>query len=238
MIVRNRQGEKIDFALHAAGRDDVLVILGHGVTGNKDRPLCVGVAERLAAKGWPMMRISFAGNGHSEGRFEDATIPKEVDDLHSVLDQVKGSKKIVYIGHSMGGAVGALAAAKDDRINVLVSLAGMVRTKAFCEAEFGEVTPDAGFMWDEEECPLSQQYVDAMHLIDNTLTAARDIRAPWLILHGDADDVVLPKDSEDLFLTLRGKKKHVVIEGANHVFEGHYDQISEEIDAWLTQHVK
>ncbi|WP_377136871.1 alpha/beta hydrolase [Rubritalea spongiae] len=236
--MRNKHGEKIDYVLHDAERDDVLVILGHGVTGNKDRPLCIGVAERLAAAGWPTMRLSFAGNGDSDGKFEEATIPKEVDDLHAVLDQVKGSKKIVYIGHSMGGAVGALAAAKDDRISVLVSLAGMVRTKAFCEAEFGDVTPGEGYMWDDEDCPLSQEYVDSMHLIDTTLTAARDIRAPWLILHGDADDVVLPQDSEDLFRTLRGKKKHVVIEGANHVFEGCYDQLAEEIETWLQLHVK
>ncbi|MGJ8672804.1 alpha/beta hydrolase [Rubritalea sp.] len=238
MIVRNRQGEAIDYTLHDADRDDVLVIFGHGVTANKDRPLSVGVAERLAAKGWPTMRISFAGNGDSGGRFEDATILKEVDDLHSVLDQVKGPKQIVYVGHSMGGAVGALATAKDDRINVLVSLAGMVRTKAFYEAEFGDVTPDEGFMWEDENCPLSSQYAESMHLIDNTLIAARDIRAPWLILHGDADDLVLPKDSEDLFLTLRGKKKHVVIEGAYHVFAEHYDQLADEIDGWLKTHVK
>lgn len=238
MIVRNRQGEKIDYTLHEGTRDDVLVVLGHGVTGNKDRPLCVAVAERLSERGWPCLRFSFAGNGDSEGRFEDATIPKEVDDLHSLLDQVKGSRKIVYIGHSMGGAVGALAAAKDDRINVLVSLAGMVRTKVFCATEFGDQTPDEGFMWEDEECPLSREYVETMDLIDTTLIAARDIRAPWLILHGDADDVVLPQDSVDLFLTLRGKKKHVVIEGANHVFDGHYERISEEIDGWLQTHVK
>ena len=36
----------------------------------------------------------------------------------------------------MGGAVGTLAAASDDRIKFLISLAGMVNTKAFYEREF------------------------------------------------------------------------------------------------------
>lgn len=238
MIFRNRHGERLDYVIDAAERKDVLVIFGHGVTGHKDRPLYVNVAQRLQAKGWECLRFSFAGNGESEGRFEDATIPKEVDDLHALLDQVKGDKKIVYVGHSMGGAVGALAAAKDDRINVLVSLAGMVRTRDFCEAEFGDVTADQGCMWEDEDCPLSSSYVEAMYQIDNTLTAARDIRAPWLLIHGDADDVVLPKDSEDLFLTLRGKKKHIVLEEANHVFEGEYDKVAEAIDDWLLEVVK
>lgn len=238
MKIRNSHGEVLDHTFHAADRKGVLLVIAHGVTGNKDRPLSVGLAERLQKKGWPSVRLSFSGNGKSEGEFTDSNITKEVDDLHALLDQVKGTDKIVYIGHSMGGAVGALATAKDDRINVLVSLAGMVHTKTFCETEFGDVVPDEGCMWEEEEFPLSQKFVTDLTQIDNTLTAARDVRSPWLMIHGDQDDVVLPKDSEDLFLTLRGKKKHVVVEGAGHSFEGFHDQLAEEIDAWLTLHVK
>ena len=238
MNIRNRQGEILDHAFHEAERKGVLVVIAHGLTGEKDRPLSIGLAERLQARGWPSVRLSYSGNGKSEGKFTDSTITKEVDDLHSLLDQVKGTDKIVYIGHSMGGAVGALATAKDDRINVLVSLAGMVNTKKFCEAEFGDVVPDQGCMWEDEEFPLSQEFVTDLHLIENTLMAARDVRSPWLIIHGDKDDVVLPQDSKDLFLTLRGKKKHLVLEGADHSFEGFYDQLIEEIDAWLTLHVK
>ncbi|WP_018970966.1 alpha/beta hydrolase family protein [Rubritalea marina] len=238
MKLHNQHGEKLDYIQDlSSSREDVLVVLGHGVTGNKDRPLQRGVYEGLVAKGWPVLSLSFAGNGDSEGNFEDATIPKEVDDLHAVLDQVKGVKRIAYVGHSMGGAVGALAAARDERISVLVSLAGMVRAKKFFDTEFGDVVPGQGCMWDEEDCPLSEAYAQSMADLDNTLTAAKDVRAPWLLIHGDADDVVLPQDSEDLYLTLRGKKKHLVIEGADHCFEGYYPQVVDEIDAWLEQHL-
>lgn len=238
MKVHNKHGEVIDHAFHPTERDDVLVVVAHGVTGDKDRELIVEVTNRLVAAGWPCLRISYSGCGASEGKFEDMCINKEVDDLHAVLDQVKGSKKVAYIGHSMGGAVGALAAAKDDRLSVLVSLAGMVHTKRFCETEFGDQVPGEGCMWEDETNPVSQTFVDDLHDIGNTLTAARDIRSPWLMLHGDKDDVVLPKDSEDLFLTLRGKKKHVVLEGADHCFEGFYDSLAEESDQWLKLHLK
>ncbi|SHI44229.1 hypothetical protein SAMN02745181_0129 [Rubritalea squalenifaciens DSM 18772] len=237
MDIRNRHGEKIDHAFHEADRDDVLVVLAHGVTGDKDREMLMTLANGLAAKGWPAMRMSFSGNGHSEGDFRDSTVSKEVDDLHAVLDQVKGSKKIAYIGHSMGGAVGALAAAKDDRINVLVSLAGMVRTKDFCDTEFGEETPDSGYMWEDDTKPLSQAYVDDMHAIGDTFAAARDVRTPWLLIHGTEDDVVLPKDSDDLYLKLKGKKKLVRVEGADHMFANDYDLLIEEIDDWLGEHL-
>lgn len=240
MIIRNKQGEQLDYTLHEASerKSEGLVVLGHGVTGNKDRELIVNVAEGLCAKGWDVLRFSFAGNGESEGNFRDATITKEVEDLHSVLDQVKGTRKVAYIGHSMGGAVGALASAKDDRINVLVSLAGMVQTKKFCELEFGDVTPDEGNMWDEPDCPLSSAYVNDLTQIDTVMPAIRDLRTPWLLLHGTADDVVFPEDSELLYAQLKGEKKHTVIEGADHSFNDHWDRVVSEIDAWIKKYLR
>jgi alpha/beta superfamily hydrolase len=224
----------IDHAMHDVdGENDKLVILAHGVTGDMDREFMVQLATMLAAMGWPTMRISFSGNGNSEGNFTDSTISKECDDLMAVLDQAKGTKKIAYIGYSMGGAVGALTAAKDDRISVLVSLAGMVRTKVFAETEFGDVVPDEGFMWDDETTPLSQKFMDDLRQIDTVIPAVKDLRLPWLLLHGSEDDVVLPDDSVYLFNHLKGKKKHVVINGTDHSFEGHWDELAKEIGGWL-----
>jgi pimeloyl-ACP methyl ester carboxylesterase len=182
--------------------------------------------------------MSFSGNGDSEGAFEDSTVSKEVYDLIAVLDQIGSGKKIAYIGHSMGGAVGALTAARDERINVLVSLAGMVHTAEFADREFGDVTPGEGNMWDEDGCPLSRQYVDDMHAINNTLDAAKEVRIPWLLLHGSADDVVFPKDSRDLYPALRSPSALVEIEDAGHSFEDHHKQVAAEVCDWLDKHLK
>jgi|TARA_B110000908_G_scaffold38295_1_gene46142 alpha/beta superfamily hydrolase len=234
MQIRNKHGEKIDHAMHdVAGVNDKLIILAHGVTGDMDREFMVELAQMLAKMGWPTMRISFSGNGNSEGHFTDSTISKECDDLVAVLDQAKGVKKVAYIGYSMGGAVGALTAAKDDRISVLVSLAGMVRTKLFAETEYGDVIPDKGFMWDDETTPLSQKFMDDLRQIDTVIPAVKDLRLPWLLLHGSEDDVVLPDDSAYLFNHLKGKKKHVVINGTDHSFAGHWEDLAGEIDDWL-----
>lgn len=238
MIIRNREGEKIDHIFHQGTRQDVLVVLGHGVTGDKDRELIVELANRLHSVGWSCLRISYSGNGQSEGVFEEMCISKEVDDLHAVLDQVKGTRQIVYVGHSMGAAVGALAAAKDDRINVLVSLAGMVHTKAFCEAEFGDQLAGSSFMWEDQSHPLTQLFVDDLHHIESTLNAAKDLRTPWLLVHGDLDDVVLPRDSEDLHAQLKGKKRHIVLAGADHCFEGFYQPLAEAVADWIEVSVK
>ncbi|MGB1258929.1 MAG: alpha/beta hydrolase family protein [Akkermansiaceae bacterium] len=235
--IKNSHDERIDCAFHQGEKSDRLVIIAHGVTGNKDRPMLITLAEELSAKGWPCLRISFSGNGGSEGEFTDSNITKEVADLLSVIDQAGGGKKIAYIGHSMGGAVGALAAARDERINVLVSLAGMVRTAEFAKREFGDVTPGQGVMWEEEEFPLSQAYMDDLTQIDNTLEAAASFRLPWLLVHGTEDDVVFPSDSHTLIDAIKGDKRLLEIEGAGHSFENHYSTLAEEINAWLKKHL-
>lgn len=234
--LRNRHGERIDSAFHPGNYEDRLVILGHGVTGNKDRPLMAAVADILSATGWPCLRISFSGNGESGGKFEEATISKECEDLSDVLDLIPDGIRIAYCGHSMGGAVGLKTAVFDPRIEVLVSLAGMVRTAVFCETEFGDQTPGSGFMWDEEDCPLSQGFVDDMKSIGDLLDEAGKLTTPYLLVHGTADDVVLPADSIDAFEAAQGPKHLLEIDGAEHVFDDEsYPEVVDAIDEWLSE---
>ena len=232
--IKNGHGERLDYAFHEGERGAKnIVVLGHGVTGNKDRPFIVALAEGLAAVGIPALRFSFSGNGASEGRFIDSTISKEVDDLCVVLDRLK-DYAICYVGHSMGGAVGVLRASEDSRIQLLVSLAGMVHTKAFAQREFGDVTPDEGFMWDEPDCPLSQVYMDDLTQINTVVDRAPQITVPWLLVHGDEDDVVPIEDSHDILEGVDGQAQLITLEGASHVFSDEYTPVMvEKVVAWL-----
>jgi len=232
--IKNRYGEQLDYTLHKGEKGSKnIVVLGHGVTGNKDRPFVVALGEGLAAAGIPALRFSFSGNGESEGKFTDSTISKEVEDLGAVLDHLK-EYTVCYVGHSMGGAVGVLRASEDRRIRLLVSLAGMVHTKAFAQREFGDVTPDEGFMWEEPDCPLSQAYMDDLTQIDTVVDLSSQITVPWLLVHGDEDDVVPIEDSHDILAKANSHVQLVTIEGANHVFSDEYTSVMvEKVIAWI-----
>lgn len=243
--IRNEHGERLDYTFHEGeleytGNEDdsnQIVVIGHGVTGNKDRPFLVHLAESLAEVGIPVLRFSFSGNGDSEGEFTDSTITKEVSDLGCVLDALDGYT-VAYVGHSMGGAVGVLRAATDERIGFLVSLAGMVHTKAFAQREFGDVTPDAGFMWDEPDCPLSQAYMDDLATIDSVVTRASDISMPWLLVHGSEDDVVPLQDSLDILKHANESTELVQLMNAAHVFSGDsLPRMTAEVVKWLDRHL-
>ena len=235
-IITNPQGETLDYTFHDPGnqpRD--LLIIGHGVTGNKDRPFVVALAEAVANEGMAVLRFSFAGNGASGGDFRDCTISKEVEDLNAVVTAaVNNGYRVTYAGHSMGGAVGVLAAPSDDRIRHLISLAGMVNTKDFYDREFGEEKPDEGCMWEEPSCPLSSTYRNDMYDIGSVASKASEIKVPWLLVHGDADDVVPIEDSREIFALATEPKKIIEIPGANHVFsEAGLAPMSEAVIAWI-----
>jgi pimeloyl-ACP methyl ester carboxylesterase len=234
--IKNKFAETIDYTLHTANREsNTLVLLGHGVTGNKDRPFIVALAEELAKSGINALRFSFSGNGASGGRFAESTISKEVEDLGAVLDNVSAAR-VGYIGHSMGGAVGVLRAARDPRIQFLVSLAGMVNTKEFAEREFGMVKPGEGFMWDDTNCPLSQAYMDDLRGIVSTAGEAPKIKVPWLLVHGVEDDVVPIGDSREIFAKANEPKELIELPGANHVFAGPATQVMvDKVKAWLAK---
>lgn len=241
--IRNAHGERLDVSYHPpaagahpSGPPRALVVLAHGVTAHKDRPLMLALADGLSQAGLASLRISFAGNGNSEGCFQDAVPSKEVGDLGSVLDALEqwGVERIAYAGHSMGGAVGVLRAAADTRIACLVSLAGMVHVDAFFQAQFGHLAPGAP-MLDKPECPWSPALAEDAARIGSVTAQAAAIRVPWLLVHGDADELVPFQDALDARDAAGGRPELVTLPGVDHRFNGALPQVADAVVGWLGQ---
>lgn len=217
--IRNAQGEQLDYTLHPGARADApIVVIGHGVTAHKDRPFLIALAEGLAGHGIAALRVSFSGNGASQGRFADSTISKEVEDLGAVLDALDG-RTVAYAGHSMGGAVGVLRACRDARIRCLVSLAAMVHTAAFARRSCDSRVPGRDLLLDKPGCVLSKDYLDDLRAIDSVLEPAARITVPWLFVHGRNDELIPLSDTLEAFSRAQTSKELVVLDGADHSFE-------------------
>ena len=237
----NIHQERIDYKFHLGSKQNYhLLIIGHGVTGDMDHPHILKLADEVSKQGMSVLRFSFSGNGNSGGRFEQCTISKEIQDLHSILNAViaRGWRPI-YAGHNMGASVGTLTVAVDPRIELLISLAGMVETEKFCKNEFGTITPGKGNMWGNAKCPLSHEFVNDMVQIKSVLPRASGIQIPWLLIHGTNDDVVPITDSQSLILKFENSREFVEIDGADHLFSGNaINVVTDSVVDWLGRKIQ
>ena len=232
LTFRNTQGERLDATFHPGRKGDPrIVAIAHGVTSHKDRPWLLALSETLSAHGIASVRFSFAGNGASDGSYENVTMSKEVADVGCVLDALAG-RDVVFAGHSMGAAVGVLRAAHDRRIRGLVSLAGMVHVSAFMRAQFGAMRP-GDLMLGKPQCPLSQAFLDDAHAIGDVLPAAARVEVPWLLVHGTSDELVPLQDAHDARRAAGDRPQVVELAGADHRFSGQEAVMAEAVTSWV-----
>jgi pimeloyl-ACP methyl ester carboxylesterase len=114
----------------AAGRlPSVVLIGGSGLTDRDETtfgiPIFGQLAGQLADAGFLVLRYDKRGVGQSGGRPEAATLADYADDVRSAIEFLRRRKdvdrnRIALVGHSEGGSVAMLTAAKNDRIAAVV----------------------------------------------------------------------------------------------------------------------
>ncbi len=134
---------------------------------------------------------------------------------------------IGLVGHSRGGGIAVLHAARDPRVQALVTWAAISSVERW--------SPQDVAAWREkgvkeivnartgQRLPLSTDVLDdvernATGSLDIAAAAAR-IRIPWLIAHGTEDESVSPLESEALRAACPLSTARLLpIEGAGHTF--------------------
>ena len=225
-----------------------LIIFCHGYKGFKDWGAWNLLSKTFAASGIAVLKFNFSYNGgtvHHPIDFPDLeafghnNYIKELDDLETVLDWVETTyaqhsnidpSNITLVGHSRGGGIVALKAAEDSRVKKLVSLAGVSDFKSrFPKGADLQAWKEDGVRFvmngrTKQQMPHYYQFYENFMANVSRLTiqtAVRDLRVPYLIIHGDADTSVGLKEA----LTLhkwQPESQLVVLEGANHVFGSHH----------------
>jgi len=217
---------------------DTCIIVCHGFASSKDFKLIWHISDAIAQSGLCSFRFDFSGCGESEGEFRDSSYVKQKHDLHSAIDFVmkKGYKKIVLVGHSMGGAVSLMTAANDKRVIAVVDLAAPSHperdfVKKFNVAQHKDME-HYHFILGSKKYTLSKRFVEDISeaKIDK---AVKSLKIPLLFVHGTEDSVVGHDQSQHLFEISSGKKKIEIIQGANHLFSKHMKEVSEIVSSWV-----
>jgi len=165
--------------------------------------------KALNSFGFPVLRFNFRGAGLSQGEHHHGE--GEVEDVRAAFDWLDGEfhLPLVFAGFSFGAAVGLRAACADPRVRAVI----------------GVGTP-VGPVVAESEVPRTYSF-EFLH----------DCAKPKLFVSGARDQFGPRAKLEALIASIPEPKKLVMIEGADHFFEGRLRELREAIEAWVRQEV-
>ena len=107
---------------HSAGAGPTLVFLP-GYMSDMEGGKAVALHGWAQRQGRAMLRLDYAGNGASEGRFADGTLASWRDDVLLLIDRLVDGP-VVLVGSSMGGWLALLVAlARPERVAGLIGIA-------------------------------------------------------------------------------------------------------------------
>ena len=160
--------------------------------------------KALNSFGFPVLRFNFRGTGLSEGEHDHGV--GEIDDVRTALDWMDAEfhLPLVFAGFSFGAAVGMRAACADARVRAAIGVGTPV-------APVGAAT--------EEPRVYTFEFL-------------HDCSKPKLFVSGARDQFGPRAKLEELVASLPEPKKLVVIEGADHFFEGRLRELRETIEGW------
>lgn len=178
-----------------------MVIICHGFTAQKEQPLLKYLADDLEAAGIASIRFDFNGHGASEGRFQDMTVPNEIEDAKKVFEYVRDMRGVTSVsiaGHSQGGVVTSMVAGELGVENVksiaLMAAAAVLRDDAIRGILQGNTydsinVPEYIELNHRGKKILGRNYVLTAQNLPIYETAA-NFQGPVFIIHGTADIVV------------------------------------------------
>jgi hypothetical protein len=195
-------------AADGPGRGTTVVYL-HGVGDN--RASGVWIAERLVRRGFDVLAYDSRAHGASGG--DGCTYGfHERRDLSRALDAA-GARRVVALGVSLGGAVALQAAPDEPRVAAVVAVAAfsdleaIARDRAPAFASDGQIRAALAIAEREGRFRVAEV---------SQLAAARRLRVPVLLVHGEEDRETRPIHSRRILEALGGRGRLRLVAGTGH----------------------
>ena len=216
-----------------------LAIIIHGLTGHMEEEHIVGVAKVMNEVGIAALRVEMYGHGKSEGKFEEHTLLKWIN---NALDVVDYAKKLYFVtdlyicGHSQGGLLTMIIGGlRNDDFKAIIPMSpAVVILDAARKGIFFGVSFDPQHIPDELDAILykingnyfrTAQMININELIDR-------YSGPVFIVHGDRDEAVPLQYAIDAQKRYKNCKLDI-IPGDDHCFTRHLDQMLEAVRRFM-----
>ena len=223
--IPNTRGGTISAVIHRSEiNTGKLAILCPGYLDTKDYAHLVDLADRLAKLGYTVVRFDPTGTWESDGAISEYLMSQYLEDIKSVLEYmlVEGGYTYVLLGgHSRGGQVSLLYAARDSRISEVL---GIMPSHGSIEGTRRTEWEVAGVKESDRDIPGSEERkhfaVPFQHVIDrdqfDALRDMKNIHVPVYLFAGELDDLVAPEEVQELFDAANEPKRYFVFKGIDH----------------------
>ena len=225
--IPNSKGQKIASVIH---RPDIntnkLAILCPGFLDTKDYPHLVALAEALAKQGYTAIRFDPIGTWESEGDNSEYLTSQYIKDIGSVLEYMikEGDYKYILLGgHSRGGQVSILYAARDPRISEVL---GIMPSSLPVEGQARKEWEKSGLRISYRDVPNSDEQkefkVPFLHVLDrdqfDAFADMNKIKVPVVLIAGELDISVSWQSVKKLFDNANEPKKFILAKGIDHEY--------------------
>ena len=199
------------------------VITSHGFGSNRRRGKGPQIAQRFSSRGIAVFNFDHRGalGGESDGKFEDTTLTKRIEDLKAAINSLTrfegiDSNRIGLLGSSLGGRT-VLALQKKGRIKAVVLMAAPIFFASF-PITINKSLEEKGYYQFPDGTKVKKEFYEdfARHDFEEE---AKKITCPLLIIHGQWDEQVPCEQAEILYESAGSQIKELkIIKGANHAF--------------------
>jgi dipeptidyl aminopeptidase/acylaminoacyl peptidase len=231
------------------------VIMPHGGPEARDYFEYDAYVQFLASRGYVVVQPNFRGGDGFGRAFADAgrgqwgqRMQHDIEDAtrHVIEAGIADAQRVCIVGASYGGyAALAGVTLTPDLYRCAISISGvsdLVETLRQERLSNGRVSLSYHYWLRSIGDPRENR--DALRAVSPALLADR-VTAPVLLIHGTADEVVLPRQSELMQRALEraGKPvRHVTLEGAGHAWAAwtveQRTQLFTETESFLAQHLR
>lgn len=212
------------------------VVFLHGFPGSEKS---VDVQRALMAKGIASVAPSFLGAWGSAGTYRFTTLPGQAAEaLASArkLDFVD-PRRMALFGFSMGGWAALNAAAREPSLRAVVAVAPAGGPEMIGPRLLDFVTRLSRPLNTISPVPLAADFRRAVTEHDPGKAASR-IKAPLLLVHGDADQTIPALVSKRIARSAGGRVKLVIEPGAAHDFLDRRARLTSLCAAFLSRRLK
>jgi uncharacterized protein len=221
---------RLDAAIHYPDKKTgKLAILCTGYLDSKDYEHWINLADALCTQGYAVVRFDPTGTWDSEGEISEYNTTQYLEDIKNILDYMlrqANYRSILLCGHSRGGQVAILYAARDPRITMVLGLMPSSKRTTKMGHRYKE--------WMEKGVAVSYRTfpgdknrkkefrVPYSHAVDkdkyDVLEEVKRIKVPVILVAGGSD-VDCPKEIvKEIFDNANEPKKFIVMPDIEHYY--------------------